>query len=111
MASQSAECRSFVPSAPRPSSPVPQPGPARAQREADEKAQHRLPRFRVTAGRFGGIDGVMLIDVPEGAHVILAQRGATLLDWCVPFGGGMLSLTDGYRSRIELSCRTACATG
>ena len=111
MASQSAECRSFVPSAPRPSSPVPQYGPARAQREADEKAQHRLPRFRVTAGRFGGIDGVMLIDVPEGAHVILAQRGATLLDWCVPFGGGMLSLTDGYRSRIELFCRTACATG
>lgn len=61
-----------------------------------------MTRFTVTVGRFGGIDGVMLSDAADGAHVIVARRGATLLDWCVPFGGGMLSLTDGYCSRTEL---------
>lgn len=97
MASQSREEKA-VPSAPR----APTAAPGEGSSEAAERAEHRLPRFRVTAGRFGGIDGVMLSDVADGAHVILALRGATLLDWCVPFGGGMLSLTDGYCSRIEL---------
>ena len=59
---------------------------------ADEGEDHRLPRFRVTAGRFGGVAGVMLSDAASGAYAAFALRGATLLDWRVPFAGAQLSL-------------------
>ena len=77
---------------------------------ADPENFSRAPRV-VTVGRFDGIAGVMLSDALSGAYAAFAVRGATLLDWRVPFAGALLSWTDGYRSRIELSCRTACATG
>lgn len=72
---------------------------------------HRQPRFRVTAGRFGGIAGVMLTDTVSGAYVVFGLRGATLLDWRTPFAGALLSLTDGYRSRTELSRQNGVRNG
>ena len=78
---------------------------------ADEGEDHRLPRFRVTVGRFDGIAGVMLSDALSGAYAAFAVRGATLLDWRVPFAGALLSLTDGYRSRTELSRQNGVRNG
>lgn len=78
---------------------------------AHEGEDHRLPRFRVTAGRFDGIAGVMLSDALSGAYATFAVRGATLLDWRTPFAGALLSLTDGYRSRAELSRQNGVRNG
>lgn len=71
----------------------------------------RSRRFRVTAGRFGTIDGVRLSDSGNGTWALFAMRGGTLIDWVVPFGGELLSLTDGYRSRAELYAQDGVRNG
>ncbi|MDO9597541.1 MAG: aldose 1-epimerase [Azoarcus sp.] len=73
--------------------------------------EDRRRRFGVRAGRFGTIDGVRLSDSHDGTWALFAKRGATLIDWVVPFGGGLLSLTDGYRSKTELYAQNGVRNG
>lgn len=59
-------------------------------------------RFGVSQRRVAGIDGVWLEDGLSGEHAFVAFRGATLIEWGVPFGDRLLSLTDGYAGEAEL---------
>lgn len=59
-------------------------------------------RFGVSRARLADIDGISLHDALSGERAFFAFRGATLIDWTVPFGDGQLSLTDGYRDLAEL---------
>lgn len=59
-------------------------------------------RFRAERNRVAGMDGVRLTDGLSGERAFVAFRGATLVEWMVPFGAGHLSLTDGYRNAAEL---------
>lgn len=59
-------------------------------------------RFRVARDRVADMDGVRFKDALSGEQAFVAFRGATLIDWVVPFGDEQLSLTDGYRNEAEL---------
>lgn len=97
---------------PRPSTtPAPAGGTPLSCGDATECEGGRQSRFQVKASRFGDIDGVVLCDEEEGAYAVFALRGATLLDWRVPFGRGLLALTDGYRSRTELLGQNGVRSG
>jgi aldose 1-epimerase len=84
---------------------------ATASGTAADGGDHRQPRFGVTAGCFRGIAAVTLTDAVSGAYAVFGLRGATLLDWRTPFAGALLSLTDGYRSRAELSRQNGVRNG
>lgn len=87
---------------------------ARAPRDARsrDRARARRPqRFQVETGRFGTIDGFRLSDSVDGTRALFSLRGATLIDWQVPFGAGMLALTDGYRSMAELDAQHGVRNG
>jgi aldose 1-epimerase len=53
----------------------------------------------------------MLVDGVEGTRALFALRGATLIEWEVPFGDELLSLTDGYRSEAELRAQDGVRNG
>ena len=77
---------------------------------ADEGEDHRLPRFRVTVGRFDGIAGVMLSDALSGAYAAFAVRVRRCSTGESPSPGAAV-LTDGYRSRTELSRQNGVRNG
>lgn len=85
--------------------------PQAAAAEAAPRGTAGSSRFRIGEGRFRGIDGVEAVDTLTGARAVFARRGATLLDWQVPFGGSLISLTDGYASAQELHSQNGVRNG
>lgn len=68
-------------------------------------------RFRVDRNRVAGMDGLRLTDALSGERAFVALRGATLIEWMVPFGAGQLSLTDGYRNEAEFQGQDGVRNG
>lgn len=82
-----------------------------AAANAAQPAAADAARFTVEEGRFRGIAGAELVDTLTGARAVFARRGATLLEWQVPFGDGLMSLTDGYASADELHSQNGVRNG
>lgn len=82
-----------------------------AEAEAASLVAAGSSRFSIGEGRFRGIDGVEVVDTLTGACAVFARRGATLLDWKVPFGGSLMSLIDGYASAQELNSQNGVRNG
>lgn len=58
-----------------------------------------------------GSEPVVIVSAPDGARVVVARRGATLLRWEVNRLGARFDLTDGYRDEAELRAQDGVRNG
>ena len=71
---------------------------------------HPPSGYQIDHSHFGS-EPVVIVSAPDGARVILARRGATLLRWEVNRLGAPFDLTDGYRDEPELLAQDGVRNG
>ena len=70
-----------------------------------------MDRYRVRAERIGSEPALAIYAPDDAAGVLLALRGATLLNWQVRARGERTELTDGYRDEAELLAQDGVRAG
>ena len=66
-----------------------------------------MARFTISRSTFGSFPTVVLTDAASGANAVVAVRGATLNEYHVPRGGGLLDVVAGYETPEDLAALKA----
>lgn len=68
-------------------------------------------RYLIVAERFGTHEARRLIDTADGAQILIACRGATLLEWNARVNGQLRTISDGHQTPAELEAQSGMRFG